>query len=192
MGYIGKTATTDYSSLYSQSLDNSLRYNGPVQPTYFGAFRNTLRYKGLSLSFNISYKFGYYFIKNSLNYGALFTNWYWNGSADYTRRWQRPGDEKVTNVPSVSYPDNALRDNFYMFSEVLVEKADNIRLEDIRVDYTLDKAHLHLLPFKQVNVYAYASNLGVLWVANKDGIDPYYNNSPKAGKSIALGLNISF
>jgi len=197
-GMIGKMLSTDYAQIVNGPLDSSFIYNGPMQPTYFGAMRNTFMYKNLSLSFNISYKFGYYFRKTSVNYtnltypfiGGLSTL---AGSGDYAKRWMKPGDELKTTVPSLQYPADGNRDQFYTFSQTLVEKADNIRLEDIRLAYSLFQKDWSKLPFKELEFYAYASNLGVIWVANKDHIDPYYpNNNPKNGRSIAGGIRITF
>ena len=134
---------------------------------------------------------GYYFRKSSVNYSNLFSNWYLSGSGDYTSRWQKPGDEKFTNVPSLTYPANSSRDMFYSNAEALIEKADNIRLEDIKIEYLFEKEKWSILPFKQARVYLYLNNIGKIWVANKEGIDPYYSNSPRIGKSVSLGLNFS-
>lgn len=178
-GWVGGKASNDYSALLQVPLD-SMVYKGPLQPTVFGALRNTFTWHRFSLSFNISYKLGYYFRKPSVNYTSLFSSW--NGSADYAKRWQKPGDENTTDVPSLTYPADNNRDQFYTYSEVLVEKADNIRLEDITAAYQ----------FSKIKLYVYAYNLGLLWSANKDRIDPYYINSPKTKASVTLGINISF
>lgn len=90
------------------------------------------------------------------------------------------------------YPANINRDNFYNYSQVLVDRADNIRLEDISLSYEIDRATWQRLPFNRVRLFFYVSNIGALWIANKDGIDPYYNNVPKNGKRAALGLNLDF
>lgn len=192
MGYIGKGLSSDIPTIISSTKLDSLIYNGPAQPTYYGALRNTFSWRGFTFSFNISYKLGYYFRKPSVNYTNLEAAWYWSGSADYVKRWQKPGDEQHTSVPALINPVNGLSDNFYSSSDVLVEKADNIRLEDIRLDYTFDKTKFRNLPLNKIVLYIYASNLGKLWVANKDRIDPYYNNSPINGKSIAFGLKANF
>jgi hypothetical protein len=184
----GKTSN-DYVAMQNLPLD-SLVYNGPAQPTYFGALRNTFTWKQISLSFNISYKLGYYFRKPSLNYSNLFFSW--NGSGDYAKRWQKPGDEANTYVPSLVYPDNSARDLFYQYADVLVLKGDNIRLEDVSLSYALTGEQWHAMPFKQVRLNLYAYNLGLLWTANAEHIDPYYVNVPRAGKSIALGMSIIF
>jgi hypothetical protein len=60
-----------------------------------------------------------------------------NQSDDYARRWQKPGDEQRTNVPSFTYPTDSSRDQFYNQSSVNVEKGDNIRLQDARLAYDL-------------------------------------------------------
>lgn len=186
--YRGK-ASNDYGSIFEQSID-SIKYNGPAQPVYFGAVRNTFQWKNFSLSFNVSYKLGYYFRSVSVDYYSLFNTW--TGHSDYALRWQKPGDEKNTSVPSLIYPDNPQRDLFYQYASVLVERADNVRLEDVSISYDLDKRAWHYLPFRHLRVYGYAANLGVLWRANKKQLDPYYNNVPEERKRFSLGVAIDF
>jgi hypothetical protein len=133
---------------------------------------------------------GYYFRRPSISYSDLFTHWAGNG--DYSRRWQQPGDEARTIVPAAGDPANIVRDNFYLHSSALVEKADHIRLEDIVISYDLERKDHSWLPFERVRFYNYLSNLGVLWTANKSGIDPYYINIPKEGRRFSVGMNINF
>src|SRR3546814_8198852 len=77
-----------------------LVYHGSARPTFFGSFRNTFSWKGLSISANIAYKLGYYFKGSTISYTALFNNW--NGHKDFNRRWKEPGDENSTQIPSRS------------------------------------------------------------------------------------------
>jgi hypothetical protein len=65
-------------------------------------------------------------------------------------------------------------------------------LEDMRIGYETNKFHWGKFHFQRLSLYSYLSNLGVLWKANNDGIDPYYINVPKEGKRIALGLSLTF
>ncbi|HEX7905432.1 MAG TPA: SusC/RagA family TonB-linked outer membrane protein [Chitinophagaceae bacterium] len=191
MGYVGKIQSKNYSLISSTTKLDSMVYNGPVQPPYFGAFRNTFEWKNVSLSLNISYKGGYYFRKTSVDYSSLFSSW--TGHSDYILRWQNPGDEKFTNVPSLIYPSNNARDAFYAGSEVLVEKADHIRLEDIRLDYSITNNKRKKFSFSEMNIYMYLSNLNVLiWKINKSGLDPYNLSGTAKGKIISFGLSISF
>jgi len=162
---------------------------GPAQPTVFGAVRNTFTLGSLGLSFNISYKLGYYFRKPALSYNDLLNNW--SGLSAYTQRWQKPGDEKFTNVPSISYTDNAARDLFYANSAVMVGKADNIRLEDVNLSYEKNNFHWGSLHLQRLKLYMYVSNLGTIWKADRSGPDPRYLG-PKESARYSLMLNVTF
>ena len=190
IGYLNGKASEDYASMRANIPLDSMIYNGPSTPPYFGALRNTFIYKSWSLSFNISYKLGYYFRIPSISYSQLFATW--TGNSDYAKRWQNPGDEKITHVPSLIYPADPNRDYFYLNSQMLVKRADNIRLEDINLSYDLDKERWHHLPFKSLRLFLYISNIGMIWCANSEKTDPYYNGIPKEGKKIACGANIIF
>jgi TonB-linked SusC/RagA family outer membrane protein len=190
LGYFNGKSSTDYASITSLTTLDTMHYNGPVQPTYFGAIRNTFSYKQLTLSLNISFKAGYYFRQPSVNYDDLFRTW--TGNSDYGSRWQKTGDEARTNVPSLSYPSNAYRDLFYTNSEILVKKGDHIRFEDIALSYALSKAQLRKLPLTSLRINLYCSNLGLLWKSNDTGYDPYFLTSPANGKSFSAGVNLTF
>ena len=190
LGYVNGKQSNNWPTIENNTPLDSMVYNGPAQPTYFGAFRNTFSYKHFSASCNISYKMGYYFRTSSVSYSSLFSNW--TGNSDYALRWQNPGDEKRTHVPSMIYPDNTSRDAFYGGSQVLVQRADNVRLEDVTLSYDVDRTSWKRLPFSHVKVYLYGTFPGAIWQASKYGIDPYYSNTPKAGKTISAGMNITF
>ncbi len=190
-GYVDGKVSTDYDAIFNGGTKlTDLDYNGPSVPPYFGALHNGFSWKNFELDINITYRFGYYFRKSSTNYSALFYGWY--GNKDYADRWQKPGDEAHTNVPSFLYPDNYNRDNFYINSSALVEKADNIRLEYINLNYTINKASLKQLPLQNLRLYCYINNAGILWRANKDGLDPDYPSSLKPGANFTFGLTATF
>ncbi|MNL18021.1 hypothetical protein D3C87_1391480 [compost metagenome] len=109
---------------------------------------------------------------------------------DYDARWQKPGDEQTTNVPSIAYPNNTNRNNFYQYAEILVEKADHIRLQDVKLNYGLQGQKLGIKAIQQINLYAYANNLGIIWRKNKMGLDPDAVLYPNP-TSFAFGLNIT-
>lgn len=186
-GYIGKNVSNDWQTITSTATLDSLIYHGSMQPILFGALRNTFAYGRLQVSVNISYKGGYFYRRPSLSYSNLVSNW--NGHADYASRWQKPGDEQRTNVPSFAYPINTVRDEFYANSSVLVERGDHIRLEDIRLDYSFGK---QLFKLDDLRVYGYISNLGTIWTANSYDQDPYYINALRPAKSFGIGLTSSF
>jgi len=190
IGYYNDKLSKDWTSIVNNTPIDGMIYNGPSQPTIFGALRNTFEWRHFTVSFNISYKLGYYFRRPSISYSNLFNHW--TGNADYALRWQQPGDEARTIVPAAGDPTNTFRDRFYLNSSALVEKADHIRLEDVVISYDLEKKDHPWLPFEKIRFYNYLSNLGLLWKANKSGIDPYYINIPKEARRISLGVNINF
>lgn len=169
-GYLSDTLAS-YNTVLS---DNNLKpgdlvYHGSATPRINGNFLHTLTWKDLSLSFNLRYRFDYYIRRPSILYSELISNW--SAHNDYANRWQKPGDERSTNVPSASLTPNALRDRFYRFSSILVEKGDHIRLQDIVLDYTLP-SRLFNNKIGALTLRAMASNLGVIWRANDYNIDP--------------------
>lgn len=173
-GYLADTITNNYAALNALQLKDR-KYIGSAVPTVFGNLLNNFEYKNISLSVNISYRLGYYFRRSSINYGLLFSSYI--GHEDYSQRWQQPGDEVNTNVPSMLYPTNTARDNFYSNTEVLLEKGGNIRIEDIRAGYEIRKEQFKKLPLQSLQLFALVSNVGTIWTANKRGIDPNYVNA---------------
>src|SRR5690606_32530119 len=114
-------------------------------------------------------KAGYYIRNRLLNYGSLFNGAYQEGAAAFAKRWRAPGDEMTTNTPSMVYPAQPVRDNFYTGSAVAFQRGDHIRLQDIRLAYRFGKRQLEALRLKDLHVYAVASNIGLLWRANEIG-----------------------
>ncbi len=201
LGYVDGQKSKSYSEISSSTTLAGMIYNGPVNPPFVGAFRNDFTWKNLSVSVNITYKMGHFFRRPSVDYGAMLNAWGTN--ADLGKRWQKPGDEEITFVPSlpntVAAPTQASsrERSFYANSEILVQKADHIRLQDIVIGYDFDKEQWARLLFKRVHVYCNINNIGILWRANKYGIDPdalpnTYANFLPASRSVTLGAKFDF
>ncbi|MFD2035165.1 SusC/RagA family TonB-linked outer membrane protein [Belliella marina] len=187
-GILDGEVSTDYLVIIRETGLEDLVYHGTARPNVFGALRNDFSWKGFSLSVNLSYRLGYYYRRESIiysNHRGL------GGHGDYAQRWQSPGDELITNVPSIPNATNTNRDNVYRFSEALVERGDHIRLQDIRIAYGFEKIRWQALPFRSAEVYFYANNLGILWKASQDPIDPDFR-SMRPLRSLAGGLKINF
>lgn len=179
-GYLPDGSVSKRYAAFLALKSADLAYIGPARPQLFGNLRNTFSYGKLSLSVTLAGEFGFYFHRASVNYSSLFTSW--NGHSDYALRWRQPGDEQHTQVPSMAYPVNTARDNFYLNSTALIEKGDHIRLKDLALSYQLKP---------QLRLFAFANNLGILWRANHYGIDP---DSPvlPSPRTLAVGLNANF
>ncbi|MCX2451949.1 SusC/RagA family TonB-linked outer membrane protein [Pedobacter sp. PLR] len=199
MGYVdgNPVRVTGNLAVFNQIKNAPLstaHYFGSSVPVYYGSLLNTFKYGNFSATFNFMYKLGYYARRSPydvLRYSLLINSNMVQGE-EYSRRWQKPGDEKITNVPSMVFPvasgvtDN--RDNFYFNSEINVYKADHVRLQEINLSYTLTK---NIGFIKSPRFYANINNLGIVWRANKLGIDPDINDYPNP-RSYSFGLSASF
>jgi TonB-dependent starch-binding outer membrane protein SusC len=191
MGYYGKNNSKDYSTILNNTKVDSLVYHGSAQPPIFGALRNSFSFKRLSISVNVNYAFGFYIRRPVLSYQELYNSW--NGSSDYSRRWQNKGDEKSTDIPSrvyVTYPNFGDRETFYFYSQAAVLRGDQIRLDDIKLDYTLS-GFRKKVAFNQIRIYCYLSDLGaILWRANDLNIDPSFPNGRINRMRISVGASL--
>jgi TonB-linked SusC/RagA family outer membrane protein len=191
-GVLNGHFSTDYRKMMgSGKIDREqIVYMGPASPTNFGSFANRIAWKKLSIAFNISYRFGYYFLRSSFQETSFIEQGI--GHIEYQNRWKKPGDEFITNVPSFVYPyptpDFGLRDLFYKSAEINVSKADNIRLQYINASYDLPLGKKGVI--KNLNIYGNVANLGFLWKATKEEIDPDKPSNYSTSKSFAVGIRI--
>ncbi|MCX2486791.1 hypothetical protein, partial [Pedobacter sp. MR2016-24] len=65
---------------------------------------------------------------------------------------------------------------------------DHIRLQEINLSYGFGKKGWFI---KNPRVYANVSNLGVIWRANKLGLDPDINDYPNP-RAYSLGFSANF
>ena len=68
----------------------------------------------------LNYRLGYYIRQASVRYATVLRGQ--GGHADYAFRWQKPGDELITSVPSMPLVSNNNRDNLYSYSTALVQR----------------------------------------------------------------------
>ncbi|PSK90803.1 SusC/RagA family TonB-linked outer membrane protein [Taibaiella chishuiensis] len=193
-GYLNGVMSKDYAAIINNFSPDSLIFHGSARPTVFGSLRNDFYYKGFSLSVNVVYKFGYYIRKPtiSLNYSDIVSQ---NRNTDYGSRWKVPGDELHTNIPSIVYPSNSARNNFYQYSESLVQRGDHVRLQDISLGYLVPQKLIKGI--NRIQLYAYLNNIGILWRKNDSGIDPDSYSTGGASVfpnplSISFGVNANF
>ncbi len=190
-GYINGQLSKDYTSMLTKSTLADLRYNGQAMPKLFGSMGNSFSWRNWNFTMRMQYQLGFWFQRSSINYQSLYQSS--DGHSDYALRWQKPGDETSTNVPSLVYPAQGLRDAFYNGAEILAEKGDHVRLQYIYLSYGFSKKQFKLVPFERLECYLSASNLGILWRANKSGIDPMYRDYViPPSKTVSIGIKASF
>lgn len=190
-GYLNGKKSTNYDSIQIEALNKGVEgnvvYIGPSSPIVFGSLINTFTWKSWSVSINLSYKLGYYFLKPVLSYSALVN--YGQGNKDFAKRWMKPGDETKTNVPSFIYPIDDSRDNFYQLSEVNALRGDHIRIQYLNLSWSVPSTNHSA---DKIELYVNCANLGIIWRANKENLDPDYPSTLKPEKSFALGLRANF
>ncbi|MCX2483975.1 SusC/RagA family TonB-linked outer membrane protein [Pedobacter sp. MR2016-24] len=172
---------------------SSAVYFGSAVPVFYGSLRNTFTYGAFSASVNMMYKLGYFVrrpLSNVVSYSGLFSG---NGTlqgAEYNQRWQKAGDELITNVPSAVYTSNdQARDRFYYFSETNVLKGDHIRLQEVNLAYSFSAKKNWFI--RNPRVFANVTNLGIIWKANDQGIDPEVFDYPNP-RTYSLGFSANF
>jgi TonB-linked SusC/RagA family outer membrane protein len=189
-GYVNGEISKDYNRMYSMVQPEELIFHGSARPQLFGSFRNTFSYRNISLSVNLTYRMDYYFRKLSVAYGNVLSGI--ASHADFSKRWQKPGDEQFTDVPVMpnSLREIGLGNAFYTRSEALVARGDHIRLQDVNLSYSFLRKQSSWLPFSSGQLYLYANNLGLIWKGNRFGVDPDYQLTGAPPRNIALGLKI--
>lgn len=190
LGYLNNEISKDYQSITQGTRINEMIFNGPIQSPWYGSFRNDFKYKNFGLSINVGFKFGGYFRANSYNSYDLMPGF--NTHSDYSQRWKKPGDEKHTQIPSFDTEGIEGRGMFYRFSDILALKSDNIRLEDILLNYQFVPSNFLKQKVNHIKVFAQIQNVNLVWLKNEKNIDPYYNDIPRQGVSLITGIKVVF
>ncbi|NML23002.1 SusC/RagA family TonB-linked outer membrane protein [Pseudoflavitalea sp. G-6-1-2] len=192
-GFVDGKLSKDYEAIRNEASlkgdKGNLVFVGSTLPLFNGSLNNHFSWKGIFVAINISYKFGYYFKNLATTYSALVSTGI--GYGDFAQRWKQPGDEMHTDVPKFDYSEYQSLGSFYSNAEINVHKADNIRLQYINLGYNFAP----LLKRKYVNsleLYFNASNLGIIWKANKVGVDPDYPAVLSPRKTYAFGVRANF
>ena len=191
VGFLNGEPSQNYAAIITGINADNIVYHGSIRPTVYGGLRNTLSYKDVSLSANLVYRLGYYFRRNTVKTSAILTANSQHG--DYELRWQKPGDELNTIIPSIPNTANANRDNFYGNTGLFVGKGDHIRLQDVQLRYQITPSWVGKAGIKDLALSFYMNNVGLLWKKTATDLDPDYplQEYPPV-RSYSLGFNFKF
>ncbi|WP_182954492.1 SusC/RagA family TonB-linked outer membrane protein [Pedobacter gandavensis] len=189
LGLLNGVVSKNYSAINGSKNTSELVYKGAGTPTLYGSFRNTINYKGFDLSVNIIYKFNYWFRRLDVFSGTSYG--YFNSG--YDLRWKKEGDEEKTYIPALTYPLDMSQTSFFQNSDVLIEKGDHIRFQDLRLGYSFSGLKTTAL-LRNIQVYTYINNIGIIWKATKQPIDPDYSRGANyiAPRTFSFGLTTNF
>ncbi|RYZ27732.1 MAG: hypothetical protein EOP49_42065, partial [Sphingobacteriales bacterium] len=109
-GYVDGKPSANYTALLNEAnlTGNNVVFKGSSNPVVFGSLINAFHFGQFYLSFNLSYRFGYYFSRPVMSYNSFVATG--TSNSEYAQRWQKAGDELTTNVPSFTLPVNLNRD----------------------------------------------------------------------------------
>ncbi|MFS4418679.1 SusC/RagA family TonB-linked outer membrane protein [Maribacter sp. 2307ULW6-5] len=149
----------------------ALKNEGSRSPNRTGSLTNTITYKNFSLRMLATYSGGNRF-RFGQNYDPrFFPN---NVGSDFVSRWQRPGDELLTDVPRVTSPQETSTP-LYLYldeSDRNTDDATNIRLQQINFTYQFPKDLVEKLSMRSFSIGLQADNVKV-WNFNKWDVDPF-------------------
>ena len=163
-----KGVTKDYSTSGLTQADKTEFID--LAPKYYGGFQNSFTYKQFSLDvfFSFTSRKG----PNALSQaGYLFGYFDINGTTDWLRRWQKPGDK--TDMPRVSTNliDGYYRLNgYYKSSTGAYTNASYARLQNVSFRYHFEPNLLRKMHVKDLTIYLQGQNL--LTISRFGRLDP--------------------
>lgn len=159
--------------------------SGKREPDITGSINNTFTYKQWRLSSTLLYNLGaktrLFRLFDGFSGGTAFASDK-NISKDFLKRWQNPGDEKTTNIPSVMGPGDPgyynyasqwsggniawvgarLGDNYwemYDYSTARVVSANYIKLSSLALTYEFDRKTLDRIGLNRLAITLSGYNL---------------------------------
>jgi len=167
----------------------SLEYNGTTVPKFNGSFSNNLRYKNMQLMFFFVYNLGH---KLRIEYPTM-NPWSFTNNNLIADRWRKPGDENLTDIPSISEITA-----FYDGRERVAKRSSNsvidgsfVRLREILFSYQLPNALCQKAFMKRISLTVQAHNL-FIWTKNDRGIDPEAHDPISGSYSLPEPRSITF
>ncbi len=186
-----------------EGIEDALVFEGSTEPRASGGFSNIVAYKGLSLNVLLSFKWGY---KIRLN--DAFFETYTDFDAlpgQLVDRWAVPGDENLTDIPTIVDRNVAQSDGSIVLAYRLYNKSteriangDYIRLKTVRLSYQLPPSIINKVGFANGTVSLEAQNLALLYSdrENLRGQDPEFFSSGGVSlpqpRLITFSLNVGF
>lgn len=205
--FVNQKGTITNDVYFQDQNTANLVYAGSVDPRITGGFSNTFNYKSFSLNIFVTYQAG-----NKIRLGPVFKT---SNNAvaaatsftdfdalpkEFLDRWVLPGDEKITNVPSVADAylqyqigsQNIYPYNSYNYSTARVADGGFVRLKTVSLTYNLSKASLTKIGLNALSVTVVAANPWLIYSDKKlKGQDPEFFNTGGVAQPIQKQLTLS-
>jgi TonB-linked SusC/RagA family outer membrane protein len=189
------------TNVYLQSTHTQyLKYEGPIDPTLTGGYFNSVKYKQLSLGVLVTFSAG-----NKVRLDPVFKSSYSDldaTSSIFLKRWEVPGDELKTNVPSIMDQRTAANVdgypyNNYNYSTARVANGDFIRLKTVSLSYSIKPQLLAKTGIGSASISFATNNLWLIYSDSAlNGKDPEFFGSGGVAlpnpQQFTLSLKIGF
>lgn len=179
---------------------NLYEYAGTADAPYTGGLINTFNYRNWELSFNFAYNLGAH-VRTSPSYEVTTFDPGHNVNRDILNRWtpENPTGKLPALLNRNNYPaDNYFFDNVkevYRNLDIWVKRLSYVRLQNIRLAYTLPQEWLHKININGATVALEGRNLFVFGSSYKNYMDPESmanRYSTPIAKSMTFNLSLNF
>lgn len=164
-----------------ENLTRILKYEGSAEPRGAGGLSNIFSYGNFTLNIFLSFKYDYK-IRLDDAFAPRYTDFN-SLSRSFINRWMVPGDEQVTNVPSIL--DQRIVDggngellfayDLYNKSTVRVADGSYVRLKNVRLSYIVPGNLARRIKASNIAISAEAQNLMLLYSDKRlNGQDPEF------------------
>lgn len=194
--FIDENGETSSAVFLQDQKTEHLIYEGPVDPPFNGGFSNSFHYKAFSANIFITYQAG-----NKIRLYPAFKTYYSDLDAmpkEFNDRWVLPGDELLTNTPSIleafeaAQLNAAYPYNNYNYSTQRVAKGDFIRLKTVSLSYQLPAKAIQSIGLNSLSLTASAANLWLIYSDKKlKGQDPEFFNSGGVAQPLQKQITLS-
>ncbi|WP_455586012.1 SusC/RagA family TonB-linked outer membrane protein [Bacteroides sp.] len=175
-------------------------YVGTTDCPYTGGFNNTFTYKAFELGINLSFDFGGK-VRTQPTYSIVDFDKGRNTNRDILNRWTPTNTETI--LPALLSQTERLDEYMwysnqtavYRYMDIWIKDLNYVRLQNIRLGYTLPTNFSRLLGMTTATVAIEGRNLFVFGSSYKNYLDPETMGnlySTPAPKSVTLSLNLNF
>lgn len=182
-----------------------MKYMGKLDPDFTAGVNTSFRYKQLTLSANFNLSVG-----GKKFLAPVFTSEmindtpdeYLNLPKDMINRWRKPGDELITDIPSLPYygvknitlPANqsGYPYKMYNFTDVRVARASFLRCNNISLAYNINNKAISKFA-QNIGLNFSVSNPFIIVSRDYKGVDPEVaTGAQPIARNYTFSVNISF
>ncbi|GAA5224795.1 SusC/RagA family TonB-linked outer membrane protein [Membranihabitans marinus] len=187
--YQGEVTSVTDINYSSSDIDDLFKFVGQRSPKHFGSWSNTVSFARFELTARVLYSFGHKFFKDTpprsllYNYQS-FRNFFTFNTDLLVDRWQSPADNETASMYSLdtrvsNYLTTLTNDYLSEYNTNSILDAGNVRLQNVTLGYNLPRNFIKGV--KNVKIQVQARDLGPIFLANKEGVDPQF---PKYSSSL--------